>query len=449
MRKIWPASIATRLALAYGGIAAAALAAAGLVFYLGTVGVLEHLTDAKLRDIAGHLRQEWLRGGQPGLEAGIAQQLRDKIDTDTELFLVSHDSRIVAGNLSAWPRGARERALETAWVWREQRLIRTRVLDTDLGGGWRLLVGRDLSELDSLQDVLRRALAVGLTVASLFAAVGAWWLRRAIERRVGTVRRLAHRVGEGDLAQRLPSGGRDEFSLLSQDINAMLARIESLMAGVQHVSNAIAHDLRTPLSRARNRLASALSGGGDVSGAAHEAIADIDRLTVLFEKLLRIAAAEAGMRPAYQELVDLGAVARTMAELYEAAAEECGQQLRADVDYPVRVRGDGDLLASALAGLLDNALKYAGAGAQVVIRTAVTDGWAELSVIDGGVGVPPAALPQLGNRFFRVEPSRTGGGNGIGLSNVEAIARLHEGQLLIRNRHPGLEVRLRFPLAAA
>ncbi len=443
-------SIAARLALAYGAIAAVAVAAAALVFYFGTIGVLERLTDAKINAVAARLAASLADGGSARLLAQIRTELNDKDDSDSELFmLISPQGQVQVANLSAWPAAVPLTGkLNYAYVRRERSRVRTRVMGSVLADGSRLLVGRDLSELDALQGVIRRAVLTGLLVSIVLVSAGAVLLRRAIDRRVGEVRLITRRVGAGDLAQRIPDDGEDEFSLLSRDINRMLAQIESLMDGVQHVSNAIAHDLRTPLSRVRNRLYIAVRScdAASLREVAQQSIEDVDSLIGLFEKLLRIASVESGVRPAFDAQVDLQRVALGMLDLYEAALEEAGLSLVSQASAVPPITGDPDLIASALASLLDNAIKYAGAGAVVAVSTGADERGVSLEVRDSGGGVPEEELAQLARRFYRVDRARHLPGNGIGLSNVKAIVALHGGTLEVRNGHPGLVVRIVFPI---
>jgi signal transduction histidine kinase len=449
MRNSLRTSIASRLALMYGGIAVISIGAAALAFYFGTVGVFERETDAKIQSISARLKEAYDEGGMASLRAGITQQLNDNTDTDTELFLLQFaDGRKQQGNLSRLPAAIRDGVLGHGWLSRDRETIRARYIIQHLPDGSLLLVGRDLREIDALQEVVKRAAFIGLLAALVFVSAGTWFLRRAIDHRVCAVRRIARQVSEGDLAQRVPESGEDEFSLLSRDINRMLSQIELLMDGVRNVSNAIAHDLRTPLSRVRNRLAASLPPGaeGALAGAARKSIEDIDQLSVLFEKLLRIAAAEAGLRPDYEDRVNLSQIVAGLVELYEAAAEERSIRLESQVQEVLELQGDRDLIAAALGGLLDNALKYAGAGSIVTVSCKTVGESAELIVQDTGPGVPEHVLPLLTERFFRLDRSRHLPGNGIGLSNVRAIMKLHGGILTIRNLSPGLEVRLLFPI---
>jgi signal transduction histidine kinase len=326
---------------------------------------------------------------------------------------------------------------------RSKGIVSVRVLAVPLGDGKRLVVGRDLSELDAIREVIGRALLISSTVSLLLAFAGAQLFRRLIEARIGRIRRTAARIAAGELSSRIAVQGNDEFARLGTDINQMLDRIESLMEGVRHVSNSIAHDLRTPLGRVRNRLERALGATAEpqaLVGDARLAIEEIDSLIGLFDKLLQIAAAESGMRTRSYGLLDIAAIARDMAELYEAAAEEQEMVLRYTGADALSVRGDRDLLATALASLIDNAIKYARSGTHVDIGVHGGQDEIVVSVRDYGPGVPEADIGRVCERFYRVDQSRHLPGNGLGLSIVTAIAQLHGASLRLRNAGPGLEV---------
>jgi signal transduction histidine kinase len=230
----------------------------------------------------------------------------------------------------------------------------------------------------------------------------------------------------------------------------MLDRIELLMEGIRNVSNAIAHDLRTPLSRIRGRLDDALRHEPTVprlSSAAHDAIDDIDDLIRLFERLLQIAEAESGMRARLFERLDLGRVVADIGEMYEATAEDSGITLTVDAPASLYVDGDRNLLASAVASLLDNAIKYAGRGAVIHVRAGLYQGEASMSVHDNGPGIPDAERDKVTQRFYRVDKSRHLPGNGLGLSIVSATAKAHAGTLVLEDGGPGLVARIVLPLA--
>jgi signal transduction histidine kinase len=339
----------------------------------------------------------------------------------------------------------------TSDVLRDGRRVRARLYLRPLDDGGLLIVGCDLSDREAVGRLVWRSLAVGAALSLVLTALGAVLVRRAIGRRLGAIRHTAAQIEKGDLSPRVPVSGNDEFALLNSDINRMLDRIELLMDGVRHVSNAIAHDLRTPLSRIRGRLDDALRHPPTVdslSGAAHGAIDDIDALIRLFEGLLQIAEAESGMRPSTFERLDLQRIACDISEMYEASAEECGVRLAAAPATPLYVDGDRNLLASAVASLIDNALKYAGPQAAITVRTELYQGRAAIAVCDNGPGIPAAELGKVSQRFYRVDKSRHLPGNGLGLAIVSATAVLHGGSLALEDAAPGLIARMLLPLAA-
>jgi signal transduction histidine kinase len=254
----------------------------------------------------------------------------------------------------------------------------------------------------------------------------------------------------GNLSDRIPlRGTSDEFDQLAANLNRMLDQIERLMTAMREVTDDVAHDLRTPLSRLRTRLERALanpdpSAGASQSEAIRAAIDEADRLLATFNALLRIAELESGARLDQTAPVDLSEVARSAAELYEPVAEEKGFALSVVAEPGVGISGDWHLLSQALANLLDNALKYAGGG-QIELRVFHKDGQAILEVADRGPGIPEADRQSVLDRFVRLEPSRTTPGNGLGLSLVRAIARRHDGSVTLEDNRPGLRVQLQFP----
>jgi signal transduction histidine kinase len=442
-------SIAARLAVGYGLLIALAIAALSTLFYFGTVGVFERSLDNKIQAIGKRLAHTWRHEGDVGLTREIDDELHDRIDSDTELFgFLDKDGRVVSGNLPRWQGDLPPNRLVFETMDRGSGPVSVRLLALPLDGGRRLVVGRDLSELDAIRGVIERALLISAAVSLLLAFTGAQLFRRLIESRIGRIRRTAARIAAGELSSRITVLGTDEFARLGADINQMLDRIESLMEGVRHVSNSIAHDLRTPVTRVRSRLERALDAKAEpeaVVGDARLAIEEIDNVISLFDKLLQIAAAETGVRTRSFDTLDLAAIAHDMTELYELVADEQGVMLRFVGEGQVPVRGDRDLLASALASLIDNAIKYARMGVKVDIGARRNQREAVVWVRDYGPGVPEADLERICERFYRVDQSRHLPGNGLGLSSVTAIAQLHGARLRLRNAAPGLEVSLVFP----
>jgi signal transduction histidine kinase len=445
------ASIAAKLVLGYGLLGTASIVVVSAVFYSGTIGVLDENIDGhivaqsdRLLDHAG--------GRQPtALPAEVRRQLSDGIDSDREIFqLVDAAGAALAGNLGSWPVAGREPEMVSTLVTRNGRRTPARLYLRPLSEGGTLIVGRDLSEQEAVRSVIWRALLAGAGVSLLLTVAGALLFRRGIEGRLGEIRRTAAQIEAGDLSPRIPVTGNDEFALLNRDINRMLDRIELLMEGIRHVSNAIAHDLRTPLSRIRGRLDDALRHEMTVprlSGAAHDAIDDIDDLIRLFERLLQIAEAESGMRTRLFERLDLGRIVADIGEMYEASAEDSGIALAVDAPASLYVDGDRNLLASAVASLLDNAIKYAGPGAVIKVRAGLYHGQASIAVHDNGPGIPDTERDKVTQRFYRLDKSRHLPGNGLGLAIVSTTATSHGGALVLEDGAPGLIARIVLPLA--
>jgi len=312
--------------------------------------------------------------------------------------------------------------------------------------GYRLLVARGVSDAALFRERVKAALLWAGLLALCAGIGGGAVMGRSLLRRVEEVNRTAERVMGGNLSERVPlRGTSDEFDQLATNLNNMLDQIERLMAGIREVSDNIAHDLRTPLSRLRARLELSLLGAPDAaaqSEAVRAAIDEADRLLTTFNALLNIAEAESGTRRNAAEPLDLAQTARAAAELYEPVAEEQGCALKLDVEPGIMILGDRHLLSQAVANLLDNALKYG--GGEVTLSAHQHDGRAALEVSDSGPGIPEGEREAVLDRFVRLEPSRSTPGNGLGLSLVRAVARLHNGTIQLGDNHPGLTVRLEF-----
>jgi signal transduction histidine kinase len=443
-------SVTLRLALGYGALVVSAMMLISAVFYYGTVGVIGRGIDAKLYATSQHLANQFSERGIDALRTEIDQLLTDGIDQDTEVYLLlDPEGRPLAGNLSAvGSRTPLDRLTDTDVIRYGHPSI-SRILPHRLQDGSLLVVGRDLRDVISIKRLVVRALMIGAAIALVLAISGALLFRRVLERRVAAIRRTAHEIESGDLSRRIPvDDAVDEFTRLNHDINSMLDRIQQLMDGVRNVSNAIAHDLRTPLARIRSQLDHAIHRGttqDEFREAARASVESIDELISVFDKLLQIAEAESGARLRSFRPVALKEVVTNVVELYDATAEINGVTLLADIDDEAIALGDRDLLAHATANLLDNALKYAGADATVRVSTLHDDETVAIEVADDGPGIAPDERKKVLQRFYRLDRSRSLPGNGLGLPIVAAIVRLHEGSLSLEDARPGLLVRLALP----
>jgi signal transduction histidine kinase len=329
-----------------------------------------------------------------------------------------------------------------------------------LPGGFRLLIGHDLGDRARIEAVMVHALAISLVFFAALGAVGALFVARRVLKRIDDMNTSAQGIMAGDLTRRLPvSGSGDELDRLAEGLNEMLGRIAVLMEGLREVSDNIAHDLRTPLTRLRNHAEAALAFGGDATAyrqALEKTIEESDGLIRIFNALLLIARAEAGGDLGPPQPVDVGEAARSVAELYEPIAEEEGLTLTVHAEEGLKVRGNHELIGQAIANLVDNALKYgapnkspSGAGPKpdVVIAAKRVGGSVVLTVADRGPGIAPADRARVLDRFVRLEGSRSRPGSGLGLSLAAAVARMHGGTVELEDNRPGLRVRVTLPAA--
>lgn len=424
---------AFRLAALYFLVFAASVSGVLLFVYWTSADFVERQTEATLdAEITGLAEQYALRGLSGLVQIVAARSAGDR--GDGMLYLVTDPSgKPLAGNIAAWPAGV------PTFTGRLSFTTEARVKDRIethpaqgasfiIPGGYRLLVGRDIADATAFRNRVKITLLWAGLVALGVGLLGGTAMSRNLLRRVEQVNRTSERVMAGDLSDRVPlDGTSDEFDQLAANLNRMLDQIERLMTAMREVTDDVAHDLKTPLSRMRVRLELALLDPADSSGqteAIRSAIDEADRLLATFNALLSIAELESGTRPDESEALDLSEVARSAAELYEPVAEEKGFVLSLATEPGVRIRGSRHLLSQALANLLDNALKYAGGG-EIQIRVLRGEGRAALEVSDRGQGIPEADRETVFNRFVRLEPSRTTPGNGLGLSLVQAVVRRH------------------------
>jgi signal transduction histidine kinase len=398
-------------------------------------------------------------------QSGGIRHLVDVIERRTEqpgssLYLLTNFAgETLAGNVATLPAGVINRPglVETPYE-RSNDMGKGYVALARiflLPGGFRLMVGRDLVDRENLRAVIAHALVTSLLWLAGIGVVGGIIVARRVLTRVDAMSDTATTIMSGDLTRRLPTAGTgDELDRLALNLNAMLDRIGELMAGVKEVSDNIAHDLRTPLTRLRNGAEQALRAArtpDEFRLALDKIIEEADRLMSIFAALMLIARAESGTPADSLAVFDLGDSVRDIVELYEPAAEEAGLLLKADVGPDLGVSANRELIGQALVNLLDNAVKYGGAPAAdaspatITVTAARVGDVVRVSVSDNGPGIPVADRLRVLDRFVRLEGSRTKPGSGLGLSLVAAVARLHGGELRIEDNPPGLRAVLDLP----
>jgi len=453
---------AFRLAALYFLVFAASVLGVLLFVYLSSADFVERQTEATLDAEITGLAEQYAQRGLSGLiQIVAARSAGDR--GDAMIYLVTDpDGKPLVGNIAAWPAGVPTRSAWLSFALERTTNGRSKLHPArgrlfGIPGGYRLLVGRDISDAAAFRSEVRTTLLWAGSIALGIGLIGGTVMSRNLLRRVEQVNRTSERVMAGNLSDRVPlHGTSDEFDQLAANLNRMLDQIERLMTAMREVTDDVAHDLRTPLSRLRARLERALVGqseadapgthpatGASQSEAIRAAIDEADRLLATFNALLSIAELESGARRDQAAQLDLSEVARSAADLYEPVADEKGFTLSVMAEPGVRIRGDWHLLSQAVANLLDNALKYAGRG-QIELRVFPKNGQAILEIADQGPGIPEADRHSVLDRFVRLEPSRTTPGNGLGLSLVRAITRRHDGSVTLEDNRPGLRVRLEF-----
>jgi signal transduction histidine kinase len=421
--------------------------------------ITEQITQTVDAEITG-LAEQYRQGGIRRLVFVVDARSRRP---GSSLYLVTtRAGEGLAGNVGSLATGILEMSGWTETAYRRlddpdgaehHALVRV----FQLPAGFRLLVGRDLEERERLHDIVLAAGRWSLAIVIVLGVAGGFFVTRRVLKRVDAMTETTRQIMDGDLTGRLPIAGTgDELDRLATNLNAMLERIEALMHGLKEVSDNIAHDLKTPLTRLRNRCEEALRLAEDESqyrAALESTIEESEALIRTFNALLMIARAESGQARDGMTEFDAAEIARGVGELYEPLADDKGIHLTVEAPAAAPVHGNRELISQALANLVDNAIKYGagmnGADAEILV-TAVEEGdRILLAVADGGRGIPAADRSRAVERFVRLEQSRSQPGSGLGLSLASAVARLHGGELKLEDNHPGLKTVISLPRAGS
>ena len=444
-------TLAFRIVLVYVLIFAASAAAIVAFTYWNTRRALDAETDQTLEAEIVGLDEQYQRSGIAGLSDVIMGR---SVRGGFGLYLLTDTlKRPLAGNLDAWPqmRSRGGNFVEFEYVRRvgsgsEQHRARGRIFT--LADGFQLLVARDVDERYKTQRLFTTTLPWTVAMMLILGLGGGWLLSRNLLRRLDSINRTSREIMAGDLTRRLPlTSAGDEIDSLSDNLNRMLERTERLMKGMRTVTDSIAHDLRTPLNRLRNRLEGVVNrqdSQPETQTEIEAAVGETDTLISTFNALLLIAEAEAGVVREAMGRVDLPAVVDGIAELYAPVAEEKNITLDVAPSGAARIEGNRSLISQALANLIDNAIKYTPEGGKVRVAVTDTAGGIALSVADNGPGIPAADRPRVLERFVRLDGSRNAPGTGLGLSLVAAVARLHDARFELTDNAPGLKATLIF-----
>jgi len=419
----------------------------------------EQITETVNAEITG-LSEQYRIGGIRRLVVVIDARARRP---GSSLYLVTtFNGDALAGNVTAlapgildspgWTETVYRRLDEPEGAKRPEHEALVRVFK--LPGGFRLLVGRDLEERERLFRIVLIAGRWSVAIVLVLGLAGGLFVSRRVLRRVDAMTETTKTIMEGDLGERLPvAGTNDEIDRLAENLNQMLDRIESLMHGLKEVSDNIAHDLKTPLTRLRNRAEQALRTAADddaYRNALEATIEESDALITTFNALLMIAQAESGQARENMKEFDAAEIAHDVGELYEPLADESGLALKVEAAAPAPVKGNRELVSQALANLVDNAIKYAqpaadGTPAEILVSAVNSGDQVLLIVADHGPGIPEAERSRVIERFVRLEQSRSKPGSGLGLSLAAAVARLHGGELTLADNQPGLKTVIALP----
>jgi signal transduction histidine kinase len=458
---------AFRLTLLFLALFASAASAFLAYIYIATAGEVTDRADAQVRREMGTLEAIYARGGLSALNAAVIERAAG--DQPLLYLLMTPQGAPISGTIGASPVPP----FKGRFAWTSFTLTDTtaggatirqpaRGMEERLPGGPRLFVGADVGEAEAYVRKIIHALWGAGALTIVLGLAGGLLVSRDVSRNAAALTSLIDRARSGDLAARAPvRGSGDEYDELAAGLNDMLARLERSIGGLRHAGDAIAHDLRSPLTRLRARLEAAMidadAGRSDAKAALHQALEDTDGVLRTFAAVLAIARLEAAPEAQGQSRFDAGGLVGDIAELYEPLAEDKGVEFRAELQPGLTMNGNREFVAQAVANLLDNAAKYTPAGGAIMLRVRRrASGDVEISVTDTGPGIPESDRARVVERFVRLENSRNAPGAGLGLSLVAAVARAHQGHLelsegpgAVDGHGPGLRAALVFAAASA
>jgi len=441
-----------RIAIVYSIVFACGAAALLGAVDFAVSRVVDGSTDNLIEAEVQGLREQMLVLSRSDFIELVEQRSSDQDVRGAVYLMVDPQLRPVAGNVPAWPKD--DDASGSKWFMfkvsvpfgDETREHEMRAQRFPLPGNYRMLVGHDVQERQNVKSLMVRGLITAVVLTLLLGLGGGFWMGRRILAQAGAISAVATQIMRGDLSQRLPvRNADDEINTLAREINSMLDKIEQLTLGMRTVLDSAAHDLRTPLNRLQATAEGAMSTltvGSPERRVLERVTTEVDHMRSTLDALLRIALAETGT--VAREPVDLSELVGSVVELYAPVSEERGILLESSVAAGAQVQGNRQLLAQALANLIDNAIKFTPNGGRIRVALRGNSSTPEVTVEDNGPGIPADKREIVLGRRVRLDEARNVPGSGLGLSLVAAVTKLHGARLVLDDAAPGLKVSMKF-----
>jgi len=448
-----------RLALVYVGLFSLSVILLFAFIYTFATQYLQDQISDSLRMQYVYLLNEYKENGSEGVEQRIKELIANDDEGTAVYLLMNRENEKLAGNLNEWPaQAAKESVFEKDGNWIRFHIegthtspkgIEVKAIAIPLSKWRMLLVGQSLQSNERIEQTIVQTFWASLLLTLAMAFIGAIIMTRSVMLRINVINRSAYTIMHGNLSVRIPfTKGGDEFDELSANLNDMLDKMEMLLQSLSQFANNIAHDLRSPLNRIINRLDAglrAIDGENPARKLLEKNIVDMQELVGTFNSILKISELEANTEFRSFEECDLQRIIANLLELYEPYAAEKDTVIENNIHAPLMIYGEKNLLTQAFANLIDNALKFAPKDGKITISAVYESGHTDIIISDNGPGIPQEYRDKVFEKFFRLEQSRNTRGNGLGLSLVAAIARIHNAAIALEDNHPGLRVRLSFP----
>lgn len=445
-------STSLRFACLYITVFAISALILSLLLWYSTMNLMNRESQNSIRSQAQSLAEHFHLGGLPALSSTISKRISDGMDDHALYLLVDEDDNRISGNLDHWPK-----LIMVPHHWYRLPLTRYEIKMRaiyrfySLPDGYRLLLGRDTRTSAHLRGVLYEGLLIATSAMILLGLIGGVLIRRQFQRAMKNLSVVTQQISRGDMSGRVKlRGAEDEFDELADTINKILDEVHKHMDNVRQVTDAVAHDLRTPITRARSRLEATMlaeTRPAEMREAMDASIEDLDKIGKIFQSLLRIAEVEAGSRRSEFKDIDVSHVLDDIQETYEVVAEEKDVKLLGTWNQGLHLFGDQQMIQQAVVNLVDNAIKFTPERSTINLFVSLEKNRILITVADEGEGISESDREKAIQRFYRGEAARNTPGNGLGLAMVAAVAELHYGHLRLDDNAPGLKATLDLPYA--